>query len=113
MTFGSWGERTAEAYLKKQGYELLERNYRCRIGELDLVMKEGDTIVFVEVKTRMSLAYGLPSESITKTKQQHIRRTAQQYVSSQRLEGWDLRLDVVEILRTEGKTYIHHITDAF
>lgn len=113
MTLGTWGEQIAESYLLSHGYKILERNYRCRIGELDLIAIDGEVIAFVEVKARQTLAYGLPCESITKTKQQHIRRTAKQYVLSHGLENRDLRLDVIEILRTEGKTYIHHIPDAF
>lgn len=113
MTLGSWGEQIAESYLLSHGYEIMERNYRCRIGELDLIAIDGEVIVFVEVKARQTLTYGLPCESITNTKQQHIRRTAKQYVLSHSLEDWDLRIDVIEILRIEGKTYVHHIPDAF
>ena len=113
MKLSAWGEEKAAAYLEERGYQILDRNYRCRIGELDLVAREGDYLVIVEVKTRQSLNYGLPCESINATKQRHIRRTAQWYVIDKGFSEPNLRLDVVEILRMNGTTYVHHIENAF
>ena len=113
MGLGTLGETLAANYLSQQGFQILERNYRCRLGEVDLIAKEGDILVIVEVKTRQSLQYGLPCESITETKIQHIRRTALQYAQSRGLLECDFRFDVVEVLRTRHTSYVHHIRNAF
>lgn len=113
MSLGTWGEETAAGYLKACGYKIIERNFYCRIGELDLVAMDGETIVFIEVKTRRSLAYGLPCESITETKKYHIRRTIKYYLMIHGLEGIDLRIDIMEILVKNQSTYVRHIKNAF
>ena len=113
MKLGAWGEETAAGYLKAHGYRIIERNFSCRIGELDLIALDGDTIVFIEVKTRRSLVYGLPCESITETKKNHILRTIRYYVMVQGIKDRDLRVDVMEVLSKDGSTYVHHIKNAF
>lgn len=110
---GPWGESKAAAYLETLGYHILERNYRCRAGEIDLVARTGDTLVFVEVKTRCSLQCGWPAESVTLAKQHHIRRTALWYVAERCPVETDLRLDVVEILVSGGRAYLRHTENAF
>lgn len=78
---GSRAEDAAAAYLQAQGLKLLDRNYRCRFGEIDLVMREGATIVFVEVKARRSSAYGGAAASITATKREKLLAAARHYLA--------------------------------
>lgn len=113
MSTGSKGEEAAAGYLKGLGYEILERNFRCRAGEIDIIADDKGTIVFAEVKTRTTLVYGLPCEAVTQTKKEHIRRVARYYVLMKNLENKDLRMDVIEIIIKEGTSYIRHIEDAF
>ena len=77
---GAYYERSAAAYLIRQGYELLEKNYRCRLGEVDLIARDGSYIVFIEVKFRTSKATGLPSQAVDIKKQQRIIRVARWYL---------------------------------
>ena len=95
---GEFGEAMAMQYLYKEGYQILARNYRCRLGEVDLIVKQGDVLVFVEVKTRSDLLLGTPAEAVDRRKLEHIRRVAIQYVSRHGLEDMDMRVDVVEIV---------------
>ena len=106
---GDKGEKLAEAYLKKQGYKILKRNYRTPLGEADLVVQKGEEIVFVEVKTRTSDDYGTPAASVTKTKQAHYKKIAAYYISG-RKEEVAVRFDVVEVW-ADGK--IEHMESAF
>jgi putative endonuclease len=99
QNLGKWGEALAADYLGQRGYLLLERNARTPYGELDLVMRQGETIVFVEVKTRISAAYGLPEESITPRKQEHLLNAARHYLQSHTDIGGDWRVDVIAIRR--------------
>lgn len=109
MTLGSWGEDIAEKYLKKKGYLIVGRNFRCRLGEIDIIARDGAELVFIEVKTRQNQSYGLPCEAINAVKVRHIKRTAAYYTKVHAMEYQDTRLDVIEILTKEGKTYLHHI----
>lgn len=94
---GAHGEDLACEYLKKNGYKILERNYRIRGGEIDIVAKEGDTLVFVEVKARWSHEYGLPSESMTPWKIKYLIKTAMFYVQKVNWGNKEYRLDFVSI----------------
>ena len=94
---GKAGEDFAGNYLEKRGLEILERNFRIREGEIDLIALDGDTIVFVEVKTRKSKNYGLPSEAVDEVKQEKIREVAEAYLAE---KGWMeriVRFDVFSI----------------
>ncbi|WP_373898474.1 YraN family protein [Haloimpatiens sp. FM7315] len=95
---GNYGENLAEAYLKKCGYTILDKNYYCKIGEIDLIGMDTNIICFIEVKTRYSTFYGYPSEAIIKKKQYKIYRTAQLYIIKNKLFEQNFRFDVVEIL---------------
>ena len=108
---GSSGERIAEEYLKKEGYDILARNFRTRLGEIDIVASKGEYLVFVEVKARKSEAYGFPSESVTYAKQRKISMVASQYIKLNMYFGAALRFDVIEVYLTEGR--INHIENAF
>lgn len=97
LPVGNQGEDIACVYLKKQGYQILERNFRIRGGEIDIVAQDKDYLVFIEVKTRYSHEYGLPAESMTPWKIKHLLKTAKFYLQK---IGWDdnpYRLDFVSI----------------
>lgn len=115
MQTGKAGENTAEAYLRNMGYRIIDRNFRCKKGEIDLIVKKHNIMVFVEVKTRNSFKFGHPSESITESKRKHIRSTAYWYINSQNFNGpeLDYRFDVMEILRLDNRQYVNHIENAF
>lgn len=106
------------SYLAKKGYEALERNYRTRHGEIDLVVRDEAALVFVEVKLRRGTGFGDPLEAVTPEKQAKIRFTAEQYLAEQGedfVAGFDeLRFDVVGILVSgTGRPEIRHVEDAF
>lgn len=109
MTLGSWGEDAAEKYLKKKGYTILERNFRCKLGEIDIIALDGRSLVFIEVKTRRNQNYGLPCEAVTAVKLQHLKRTAAYYTAVHNADCWEPRLDVIEILARDGRAYIRHM----
>lgn len=94
---GNWGEQRAAEFLRARGYEIVERNWRCAAGELDLVAWEGESLVFVEVRTRRGRRYGAPEESVTLAKQARLIELAQMYLQQHpELEG-DWRIDVVAV----------------
>jgi putative endonuclease len=101
---GSEGERAAAEFLEARGYRILDRNYRTRLGEIDLVAEEGRILVFVEVKVRLNDRFGGPAAAITSAKQARIARLAQQYVMSRRLGERPCRFDVVLIWGADPKT---------
>ena len=78
--FGNTGEDIATEYLEKQGYIILERNFYCKQGEIDIIAKDKNEVVFVEVKSRSDVGYGLPSEAVTKQKIKHLCRTARYFL---------------------------------
>ncbi len=98
--FGASGERQAEVFLQKKGYRILDRNFRTRYGEIDLVARDGDEIVFVEVKHRKTADFGYPEESVTASKLQKMHRTAMQYLEKHTLLQ-EYRIDVIAICGTE------------
>ncbi len=111
---GRWGEKQAVRHLQNKGYEILEQNFRCRLGEVDIVASRNGTLCFVEVKTRTSLDFGLPCQAVGHRKQEHIRRVAQVYVQrNPKFDHCDLRLDVIEVLRLHTGNYIRHVEGAF
>ena len=93
---GDFGEQAAAEHLMGKGYTILERNYRCRAGELDLVARKEQWLVFVEVKTRSSRRYGQPAEAVGYKKQIHMRRVAAHYLSCHPTRQ-EIRFDVVEV----------------
>jgi putative endonuclease len=101
---GSEGERAAAEFLEARGYRILDRNYRTRLGEIDLVAEVGRILVFVEVKVRLNDRFGGPAAAVTSAKQARIARLAQQYVMSRRLGERPCRFDVVLIWGDDPKT---------
>lgn len=103
--FGKKSEADAAKYLKRQGYKILEENYRNRLGEIDLIAKDGETIVFVEVKARKSKTYGHPKWAITPKKQRKISMVALSYLKATRQHNAKARFDVVTVTwRLEAQT---------
>ncbi|HEX4866313.1 MAG TPA: YraN family protein [Acidimicrobiales bacterium] len=96
--FGAEGEDQAAAWYRANGYEVLARNWRCRDGELDLVVGKGATLVFAEVKRRRTDRFGIPAEAVTRTKQVRLRRLALRYLQETGTRAAELRFDVVAIL---------------
>ena len=96
--FGRMGEDRACLYLEEKGMTLVTRNFRCKHGEIDLIMKDGSVFVFIEVKTRRSRLYGEPIEAVTVYKQRHIRYTAEVFLLARHLHDVRIRFDVVEVL---------------
>ena len=97
MRFGDWGEEYARRFLEKKGYLIIEAKYRGKYGEIDLVAWEGECLVFVEVKSRRTRAFGRPEESVTAAKQQKLVQSAQEYVQEKGYEDREWRIDVVGI----------------
>ncbi len=110
---GDRGEQIALDYLIDKGYSLVERNYRTRYGEVDLILRSGDTMVFVEVKLRRGLGFGDPLESVTSRKQATIRSLAESYLAERDPDFENVRFDVVGILETRYETEIQHVRNAF
>ena len=101
---GIQGEKLAKDFLKKRGYRILETNYRCREGEIDIVARHKDSLVFVEVRTKTSLEFGSPEESITPTKKERLRATAARYRQAHNDLPPLWRIDFVAVeLNQEGK----------
>ena len=94
---GAKGEEIAVRYLKSRGYRIVERNYRIRLGEIDIIAEHGDDLVFIEVKTRSDILYGSPFESVTKQKQQQLSKVALEYISKKNCHNRPCRFDVVGI----------------
>ena len=106
---GNAGESAAAAFLQKSGCRILERNFRRPTGEIDVIAREGRTVVFVEVKRRSSLRYGQPAEAVNRSKQLHILRTAALYLAENGLDDVPVRFDVIEVLPDR----LRHIKAAF
>ncbi|MBE7001326.1 MAG: YraN family protein [Ruminococcaceae bacterium] len=113
---GAWGESVAAAYLQKKKYKLLASGYRCRFGEIDLIVADKTHLVFVEVKLRKNSKFADAMEFVDQRKQNRIRTTAEVYLSQNPTE-LQPRFDVIEIYAPEGtdtrKPEIHHIEEAF
>ena len=111
---GNFYEGMAANYLLEQGYEILARQYRTKSGEIDLVAREGSTIVFIEVKGRQSTRFGFPQEAVDRRKLRRIWSTAQHYLWSRGLSNRLCRFDVIVVQTiSPGKHRIEHIIGAF
>lgn len=114
QTLGKSGEEIAHHYLIKKKYRIIARNFRFFRGEIDIIAYDKKTLVFIEVKTRKSKAFGLPEEAVTLRKQQQIRRIAQGFMAKNNLKDAECRFDVVSLsFKDNGKHEISHIKNAF
>jgi putative endonuclease len=111
---GNAGESIAVTFLKGAGFSIVDRNFRCVCGELDIVARDGRTIVFVEVKCRNNEIYGAPQLAVTPFKQRQISKAALVWLSKRKLYDAEARFDVVAIVLHEGTLpQIEHIRNAF
>lgn len=111
---GKQGETLACLYLKQSGYNIISNNYRCKLGEIDIIAEESGTLVFIEVKCRTSSTFGEPYEAVTKSKMAQMSRVALEYMSRNKLFGKKARFDVVSIkLLQAGQPEIELIQNAF
>lgn len=112
QSLGRWGEALAARYLEQRGLRIVQRNLRTPVGEIDILARAGKVLVFVEVKTRRSLAFGTPQEAVGPAKQRQILRAAQWHLVSVP-PGTAVRFDVVAITAGPGEPVIEHIVNAF
>lgn len=110
---GRSGERAAADYLRRSGFQILETNHRSPLGEVDIIGQEGDTLVFVEVKSRADSSYAEPYESVGARKRDRIRRLALEYLNSVPGPDRAVRFDVISVVVGPGPLRIEHIRDAF
>ncbi len=110
---GKKGEEVALRFLKKRGYRIIEKNYVCKMGEMDVIAREKDTLAFVEVKTRTSTLFGPPQLAVNSSKQRQLSKVALYYLKEKRLEDVKARFDVVAILLGQKGEEIELIRDAF
>ncbi len=106
---GKAGEIAARAYLEELGYSITEVNFRCPIGEIDIVARDRNTIVLVEVRTKTSRAYGSPEESINAEKARRLRRLALYYLQSKRQNEASSRIDLLAVLLSKETLEVHNI----
>jgi putative endonuclease len=111
-SFGHNGENIAAEFLKQKGYKILKRNYTTPLGEADIIAKDNDTIVFVEVKARSSDAFGQPFEAVNYRKQEKLKKIALYYLKYNKIE-LPVRFDIVSIISRDGKAEVNHIQEAF
>ncbi len=110
---GALGEGKACEFLLENGYEILERNFRCKAGEIDIIAMKDNVMVFVEVKTRTSTAFGMPSEAVNHKKQEKYFKTALYYINETGSRNTAFRFDIIEIMFDKGNVSINHIIDAY
>ena len=113
VDLGAYGQKMAEGYLTANGFQIIDSNFRCQSGEIDIIARDGGYISFIEVKYRRSLAHGYPREAVGYYKQRHIRRAASYYIMKKRLSNQDFRFDVLEIIDIAGNPEITLIKNAF
>jgi putative endonuclease len=114
QALGKQGEAIAVHYLQQRKYTIIEQNFRCKCGELDIIAREGKVTVFVEVKTRKNLSYGPPQLAVTPFKQRQISKAALFYLVQKKIEGANARFDVIAILLGYNEVpQIDHIINAF
>lgn len=111
--FGSWGEKKAAQYLLKKGFRIVERNFRLRQGEIDIIVTKDDWLVFVEVKTRSSRFFGSPQAAVDFDKQRKIKNIARYFLMDSDYKRYRIRFDVISIMYIEGKTKIEHLKNCF
>lgn len=114
MNIGNMGEAIAQKHLSNNGYRILEKNFRTCFGEIDIIATKNNQLIFFEVKTRTSINYGLPCEAINSIKQEKIKKVASFYLLEKNINEYtQIRIDVLEILLKNDKSYIRHMKNAF
>jgi putative endonuclease len=114
LELGERGENEACNYLKKMGYQIVEKDFRCKIGQIDIIARDDNTLCFVEVKCRSSYSFGKPEEAITWRKKQRIKKISEYYMLRKRITNADIRYDAVTIYEPNNdKRQISLIKNAF
>jgi len=113
LCLGRSGEEAAVVLLKENGYKILARNYKTRLGEIDIVAQDKDTLCFVEVKARLSERFGLPSEAVSRFKQRQISKAALVFLKEKKLLDKKARFDVVSVLYSQEGPKLDIIKNAF
>ncbi len=109
---GNIGEDIVTKYLEEKGYKIIERNFRCKLGEIDIIAQDKEEIVFIEVKTRKILSYGNPADSVNEPKQKHIYKASEYYLLiNNKLDDFT-RIDVIEVYLNSSSYKINHIKKA-
>lgn len=106
---GVLGEKLASKYLQEIGYKIIDRNFICKQGEIDIIAQDKNEKVFIEVKTRTNLNYGYPIEAVTQVKQKHIEKATQYYLYKNFIKNEYVRIDVIEVYLYKNKYKINHI----
>lgn len=109
---GKLGEDLSEKYLFDNGYKILNRNFYCNQGEIDIIAEKNSELIFVEVKTRTNMSYGTPAEAVTTTKRNHIRKVAKYYIHINGLYNKNIRFDIIEVYIKRNLFNINHIKQA-
>jgi putative endonuclease len=110
VALGAYGERLAAAHLIERGMVVLDRNWRCDVGEIDLVLRDGDVLVMCEVKTRSSVSCGAPQEAVTRAKLERLRRLAAAWMTAHDVHPREVRIDLVAVLRPRrGLSQVDHV----
>ena len=107
--FGNIGEEISSKYLEKIGYKIIKRNFSCRQGEIDIIAKDKNEYVFVEVKTRRNIVFGIPREAVNDNKQKHIFKSTKYYLHIHGLDNAYVRFDVIEIYFLKNKYKVRHL----
>lgn len=110
---GRYGEERAAIFLQDRGYEIIDRNWRSPVGEIDLIARDKDRLVFVEVKTRNGSGFGHPFEAITPTKVSRMRRLVADWCIAKQVSGAKVRLDAIAVLISAGRVHIEHLKEVF
>lgn len=105
---GKYGEEVASRYLKQKKYEIIKRNFQCKQGEIDIIAKINDELVFVEVKTRSNFLFGNAIDAVNVKKQEHIYNTARYYLYINNLEHIKVRFDVIEVYFDKNRAVVKH-----
>lgn len=115
QTLGKFGEEKACNYLEKNNYKIIERNFRCKQGEIDIIAKDlaKNELVFVEVKTRLSFNFGRPAQSVNILKQKHILNVSKYYLFKHSIKNSFIRFDIIEVYVKESQFKINHIKQIF
>ena len=106
---GNVGEEISLKYLKQIGYKIIERNFACRQGEIDIIAKDKDEYVFIEVKTRSNLLFGKPKEAVNYYKKKHILKSTKYYLYIHKLNKCFIRFDIIEIYFKNHKYSLNHL----
>lgn len=110
---GKNGEDFVAVYLTEQGMQVVARNYYSRYGEIDLIARDGDTMAFIEVKTRKGVQYGVAAEAVGMVKQRKLIKTAYCYIMENDLDGYNFRFDIAQVYYKTGSMEIEYIKNAF